>query len=250
MRGLVLYIAHGQTDEWKISSSFFNSYPTDSILKDFDILAYVNSSDVTASQIENYLSLFPNKNKRLIYTPCNGHTIDYSLSLICNNNVYKEDTSLNRSGYLFGVSEAFSYTFDLVRHYDYVIFLNADVYMTDSKKIEDYLIDNFDNDLVHHVNTMRGDFDKGFSTDFTIYRPNKFLNGNHFSYYKDPQYINYITTQGGNIPEQMLKLILTQNDIPYKIMGPSTRNNRKPDEFGVWHCHDNEEALLFLNGGE
>ena len=29
-------------------------------------------------------------------------------------------------------------------------------------------------------------------------------------------------------------------------MGPSTRNNRKPDDFGIWHCHDKETAKNFL----
>ena len=251
MRGIFLFVGHGQTEEWVNSASFFSLFTQKSLLRSFDILAYVNSTDVSAGQIEDYLSYFPNKVKRLFYTPCNGHSIDLTLPLDSSSNIYKSNTNLNRMGYWYGIIEAYANTFDLVRRYDYVVQLNPDVYITDSQKIERYLESNLSYPAAHHVNSMRGDQENGFSTDFHIYRPNLFRR-NHFLDSMLPGVAETLRLRGETeeryrfVPEQLLKKLVIDSGLPYTIIGPSTRNNRAIDSLGLWHCHNNEDVEKFF----
>ncbi len=251
MKGIFLFVGHGQSQEWMNAARFFSLFGQKSLLRSFDILAYVNSTGVSAGAIEEYLTHFPNKIKRLFYTPCNGHSLDSTLSLDCAPNVYKIDTSVNRMGYWYGIIEAYANTFDLLRQYDYVIQLNPDVYITDSTKIECYLESNYTNSIAHHVNTMRGDIENGFSTDFHIYRPNLF-HRNHFSDYALPDMAAALRMRSEKeknyrfIPEQLLKKLVIGSGLCYTVIGPSTRNNREIDQHGLWHCHNNRDVDQFL----
>jgi hypothetical protein len=248
MKGAFLIVGHSQTIEWEFAAQFFDRFSARSVFRGFDLLAYVNSTLVTAGQIERYLELFPNKSKKLLYTPCNGHTVDAALDLNCESNLYKVDTSRNRFGYWYGVIEAVSGTFDLLKTYDWVIQLNPDVYVTDDKLLWTYIETNNDTKFVHHVNTMRGDIKNGFSTDFQLYRPAKFRR-NHFLDYRNHALLKGLREKKESIsefrfvPEQLLKHLVTASQEPYQIIGPSTRNNREIDRLGLWHCHDNERVL-------
>jgi hypothetical protein len=163
MKLAILLTGHAQTKEWELNAEFFRNMPNDSIIKNADILAYVNCKDIKASQIENYLDNFPNPRKYLFYTPMNGHTVA-NLPIDMSTNEYKTNFN-NRAGYLFGALEAYTNTFDLLKSYDYVIQINPDVYITNYAKLEDYLKSNMNTDSVFHVNTMRSDIDKGFTCD-------------------------------------------------------------------------------------
>ena len=114
MKTAILIVGHSQKEEWKINASYFSKMSNDSIIKNSDILAYVNCKDIKASTIESYLDLFPNKNKYLLYTPSNGHSIE-TLPLDVKSNSYKIDYNKNRTGYLFGVLEAYCNTFQIGR---------------------------------------------------------------------------------------------------------------------------------------
>ena len=245
MKSLILFTAHGSTEEWEIAAAFMNSYPKDSILRNADILAYVNCPEIPASRIEEYLKKFPNKNKRLLYTPLNGHTVDPSLELTEQGNGLKtshKDLGFyhsqvkNTFGWRAGTLEAYALTFPLVRHYDYVIHLNIDVYITNRKNIEGLLLDNLDNDIAHHVFRWRGD--QGFATDCQIYRPNKF-SYNHFKYYKEG--IKKLREGKSFVTEAVLAWLLKRDEkIKYSVI-PYARTT-----FGMWHTHDNEAAWNFL----
>ena len=255
MKGAFLFVGHSQTSEWQYSAQFFNQFSEQSVLRDFDLLAYVNSTRVSATQMESYLELFPNKSKKLLYTPCNGHSVDSSLDLNCESNLYKEDTSKNRFGYWYGVIEAVCGTFDLLRTYDWVIQLNPDLYVTDGDRLWSYIETYIDSEHLYHVNTMRGDIKNGFSTDFQMYRPSKFER-NHFRDYQDHDLLfNLRTKKEFNaefrfVPEQLLKHLIVNSQQPYRIIGPSTRNNREIDSLGLWHCHDNKRAVEQLDKTE
>jgi hypothetical protein len=177
------------------------------------------------------------------------------MPLSVETNLYKENYSINRKGYLYGILEAYSTTYDLLKQYDYVVQVNPDVYVTDHSPLENYMSENMNNNIVHHVNTMRGDINKGFSCDFTLYRPN-ISSQNYFSLYKSPD-ISYDIDQKSLIdqnykflPEQFLKSVIISSGTSYKIMCPSTRNDRKIDAFGIWHCHNCDEARQFLSNKE
>lgn len=250
MKVAILIVGHSQTDEWEISANYYDAFPDSSILKNSDILAYVNCRSIRASKIESYLDIFPQKNKFLLYTPMNGHSVS-DMPLDVETNLYKQNYSINRKGYLYGILEAYHTTFDLLKNYDYVVQVNPDVYITDHIALENYMVSNFDNKIVHHVNTMRGDAKKGFSCDFTLYRPN-ILKQNYFSLYKSDK-ISYDIAQKSLVdenyrflPEQILKSVILESGISYNVMCPSTRNDRKIDEFGLWHCHDCNAAREFL----
>lgn len=250
MKIAILIVGHSQTEEWEISADFYRSFPDSSILKQADVLAYVNCRSIKASTIESYLDRFPQKNKFLMYTPLNGHSVS-NIPLNVETNLYKLNNSINRKGYLYGILEAYHTTFDLLKEYDYVVQVNPDVYITDNALLENYMMNNFDNEIVHHVNTMRGDANKGFSCDFTLYRPN-ISRGNYFSLYRDVQVLHDITRKSQVdenyrfLPEQFLKRVILDSGTSHKVMCPSTRNNRKIDEFGLWHCHDCAAAKEFL----
>jgi hypothetical protein len=250
MRVAILIVGHSQTEEWEVSASFFNKFPKDSVLKNSDVLAYVNCRDVSAARIESYLSNFPQPNKFLHYTPLNGHSVT-NIPLDVKTNVYKTDYNFNRQGYLFGILEAYSSTFDMLKGYDYVLQVNPDVYVTRHDSLEDYMTRNFENRTVFHVNTMRSDIDKGFSCDSVIYRPN-LMADNFFSLYRHPQILGEVMKKRETdpnykfLPEQILKHIIIATSNTYSVMSPGTRNNRLVDSFGLWHCHDVDAAKTFL----
>ncbi len=249
MKLAILLTGHAQTKEWELNAEFFRNMPNDSIIKNADILAYVNCKDIKASQIENYLDNFPNPRKYLLYTPMNGHTVA-NLPIDMSTNEYKTNFN-NRAGYLFGALEAYTNTFDLLKSYDYVIQINPDVYITNYAKLEDYLKSNMNTDSVFHVNTMRSDIDKGFTCDFIIYRPNKMVN-NVFSFYKAPEVMGYVLEKSKTepnfkyVPEQILKRICDVLNLGYSVICQGTRNNRQIDEYGMWHCHNNDDVQSFL----
>jgi hypothetical protein len=241
MKVAILLTSHAQTLEWEINAEFFKRMPKNSILRNADMLAYVNSTDIKASEAEKYLKSFPNPKKYLLYTPLNGHTVA-NLPIDAKTNKYKTNSS-NRAGYLFGAIEAYTRTFDLLRDYDYVVQINTDVYITDFNKIENYLCENFNNENVFHVNTMRGDINKGFTCDTIIYRPN-IMKNNVFQYCQSPEVMGFVLEKSNIepdfkfIPEQILKRLCEVLNLKYKVICPGTRNNRTIDAFGLWHCHD------------
>jgi hypothetical protein len=246
-------VAHSQTEEWGISAKFFRRMPEDSLFRNADLLAYMNCRAIKASQVEAWLELFPHENKYLYYTPMNGHSVA-SLPLNVAANVYKENYDVNKQGYLFGILEAYSSTFDLLKDYDYVIQVNPDVYLAEPAKLEAYLLANFDNDVVHHVNTMRRDIRNGFSCDFTVYRP-RLVKDNHFALYRHPDVLGQVMEKAKTepeyrfLPEQVLKHLILKAGHKYQVICPGTRINRKIDDYGVWHCHDNEAARRYLERG-
>jgi hypothetical protein len=252
IRTAILVIGHSQTEEWSICADFFRRMPDDSLLRNADLLAYVNCTSIRAAQVEAYLERFPQEKKFLYYTPMNGHSVA-DLPLDVKANVYKEDYGVNRQGYLFGVLEAYANTFDLLKHYDYVVQINPDVYIANGR-LERYLVENFDNDIVHHVNTMWADIKRGFSCDFTVYRP-RLARTNHFALYRDPEVMDYVLERARtdpdyrSIPEQILKHLVLKAGHKYQVICPSTRYNRKIDAYGIWHCHDNEAARRYLERG-
>jgi len=245
MKVSILLTGHAQTKEWELNSEFFNKMSEDSILKNADILAYVNCKDIKASQIEKYLDLFPNPKKYLLYTPLNGHSVS-NLPIDVSTNQYKTNFN-NRAGYLFGALEAYFGTFDLLKSYDYVIQINPDVYITNYKKIEEYLKDNLNNESVFHVNTMRSDLNKGFTCDFIIYRPS-LMKENIFQFYRSPEVMGYVLEKSKSdqnfkyIPEQILKRLCEVLDLKYSVICNGTRNNRLIDEYGMWHCHETSDV--------
>lgn len=246
MKCLILFTAHGSTEEWEIAAAFMNSYPDDSILRNADILAYVNCPEIPASQIEKYLKKYPNKNKRLFYSPLNGHTVDESLGLLSSGNGLKFSNEShefyhsqvkNILGWRAGTLEAYAITFPLVRQYDYVIHLNIDAYVTNTEYIDRLLVDNLNNDVSHHVFDWRNG--NGFASDCQIYRPSKFKY-NHFQDYKIG-IDKYKDRSNKFVTEYILSwLIKKDSEIKYKII-PSNRR-----DFGIWHTHDNEKVLKFI----
>lgn len=249
MKVAILLTAHAQTKEWELNAEFFRRMPSDSILRNADILAYANSKDIKASQIEQYLDLFPNSRKYLLYTPMNGHSVA-NLPIDVSTNQYKTNNN-NRAGYLFGALEAYSGTFDLLKSYDFVIQINPDVYITNYEKLENYLKDNLNTDSVFHVNTMRSDLNKGFTCDFIVYRPNMMSN-NYFAFYKAPEVMGYVGEKSKidpnfkYIPEQILKRLCEVFNLKYSVICQGTRNNRQIDEYGMWHCHEIKDVQSFL----
>lgn len=251
MKAAILIVGHSQNEEWKLNAEFFCKFPEDSLLRNAHLLAYVNSN-IEASKIENYLKFFPQKIKKLFYTPINGHSVD-DLPLDTDSNKYKLNYSVNSSGYTWGILEAYSSTFPLLKDYDWIIQINPDVYITDNLKIEKYLADNFENQIAFHVNTMRGNESLGFNSDFIIYRP-KIMKINHFEIYKNEKFRQKILEQkfSGNLnykhlPEKILQSIIKMSGLQYSIICPGTRNNREIDQFGIWHCHDNTLVKNKLN---
>ena len=79
IRTAILVIGHSQTDEWAICAEFFRRMPEDSILRNADLLAYVNCTAISAAQVEAYLEQFPQQQKFLYYTPMNGHSVAHNL---------------------------------------------------------------------------------------------------------------------------------------------------------------------------
>jgi len=245
MKLAILITAHAQTTEWELNAEFFKRMPSDSIIRNADIIAYANCKDIKASKIEQYLDLFPNPRKYLLYTPLNGHSVA-NLPIDVSTNQYKTNFN-NRAGYLFGALEAYTGTFDLLKTYDYVVQINPDVYITDCSKLENYLMEKINSPEVFHVNTMRSDINKGFTCDFIVYRPNM-MPGNIFSSYKSPEVMNYVLEKSNSdpnfkfIPEQILKRICDVFNLKYGVICPGTRNGRQIDAYGLWHCHDIDAA--------
>lgn len=245
MKVAILLTGHAQTKEWELNAEFFKRMSHDSILRNADILAYVNCPDIKASQIENYLDNFPNPKKYLLYTPLNGHSVA-ELPINVSTNEYKTNFN-NRAGYLFGALEAYAGTFDLLKMYDYVVQINPDVYITNFNKLENYLKENQHTDSVFHVNTMRSDINKGFTCDFIIYRPN-LMNGNIFNFYRSPDVMGYVIEKAKTdqnfryTPEQILKRLCEVLNLKYSVICEGTRNNRLIDEYGMWHCHETSEV--------
>ena len=245
MKIAILLTGHAQTREWELNAEFFKRMSEDSLLKNADILAYVNCPNIKASIVEKYLENFPNKKKYLFYTPLNGHSVS-NIPLDVSTNDYKTNFN-NRAGYLFGALEAYSGTFDLLKMYDYVVQINPDVYVTNYLKIENYLKENFKNNSVIHTNTMRSDINKGFTCDFIVYRPN-LMKENYFQFYKSPEVMGYVLEKSKvdpnfkYIPEQILKRLCEVFDLKYSVICNGTRNNRLIDEYGMWHCHEITEV--------
>lgn len=251
MKIATLIVGHSQTEEWNVSARFFKRFPNDSVLKNSDLLAYVNCRDVKASLIEDYLDQFPQCNKFLHYTPLNGHSVA-DVPLCIGSNAYKKDYNVNRHGYLFGILEAYTSTFDMLKNYDYVLQINPDVYVTEHELLEKYMVNNFSGTTSFHVNTMRGDFEKGFSCDSLLYRP-KLMKDNIFSLYRHPNVLEEVMKKRETdpnykfIPEQILKNLILATSSTYNVMCPGTRNNRMIDAYGLWHCHDIEAAKKELD---
>jgi len=253
MKCAILYTSHENTYEWDFSARFLDRLPDESILKNADILAYVNSQKVSATQIENYLLKFPNKNKRLFYSPVNGHTIFKDLDLTSEPQQINIKKKMSSSpGWFAGTLEAYFLTFPLLRSYDYVIHLNIDCYVTNHENIEKYMLKNFPNDISHHFSRFRSGPTSGLTTSSQIYRPNKFKY-NHFENYKktikkycsqklfnDRKSLN----QKDWVPtEIIMKKMLKDNEIKYNIFCEQKGRN----DFGLLHSHDKERIKLLLN---
>ncbi|HEX9206841.1 MAG TPA: hypothetical protein VF851_01305 [Steroidobacteraceae bacterium] len=252
LKAAILIVGHSQTEEWTLCADYFRRMADDSLLKTADVLAYVNCTSIRAAQVEAYLERFPQQKKFLLYTPMNGHSVA-DLPLDVQANVYKADYDVNRQGYLFGILEAYANTFDLLKQYDYVVQINPDVYVTNDR-LERYLLENAGNDVVHHVNTMRGDVENGFSCDFTVYRP-RLARENHFALYRHPDVLDFVLGKAQTepnyrfVPEQILRHLVLKSGLKYQVICPSTRNNRRIDAYGIWHCHDNAAARQYLQKG-
>ena len=225
MKTLIFYTSHRQLEEIKYSALFFQQFPINSILKQADIMLVHGNPKIDSQKLEEYLNMFPNKNKRLLYTKQN-------------------------EGYLWGSFEKLYNFFYLFKDYHYVINTNPDVYITRDNEISNLLLDNLNNDIVYFVNMMRGSLKKGFSADFQIFKPTLFKK-NYFKIYKNKYYRFYFNIlrkfNRKFTTELMLQKMIRKNNLKHKILYPSYRYQREIDPYGIWHCHDNERVKKYLS---
>lgn len=227
MKVLLFYRSFRQQEEIEISAGLLSRTKT---LKNFDLTLHCNNIE---SNIWNYFSKFPNKNKELIHTSRNA-------------------------GYLKGCFQSLSRNYHNFKEYDYVVHIQADVFILNEHQIIKIL-----NEYKHtkdvFICTKSKQDERFLSFDFFIFKP-KLLKENIFNRWKDSQFNRETLelkpketkppTNKPLSPELLLYKILTVEKIPYKLIKRYDNDQWSPrriDLLNLWHEHDVDKVKKYIS---
>jgi O-methyltransferase len=219
---LLLYTSHRQIQEVHIQSLLFKKFPEKyTNISQVDILFYCNSTQIAKEDLIKYLNMFPNKNKKLIYT---------------NKNI----------GYSWGGHEAISETFDIWKEYDVCLHLHPDVFILR----DDILFDIIKNNKGDFIGTHNLDpkTTPHFAFDFFMFRPRQIFNShkNVFNFFD-----LYLTEKRNyEMPEKLLLDLTTKYKFNTSVVKRYDNNHwepRRPDNIGLYHEHDLQKIIRILN---
>lgn len=227
MKVLLFYRSFRQQEEIGISADLLSRTKT---LKNFDLTLHCNNIE---SNIWSYFSKFPNKNKELIHTSRNA-------------------------GYLKGCFQSLSRNYCNFKKYDYVVHIQADVFILNEDQIIKIL-----NEYKHtkdvFICTKSKQDERFLSFDFFIFKPN-LLEENIFNRWSNewfnretlefnPNSTNTLTNRPLP-PEYLLYKILTVEKIPYKLIKRFDNDQwhpRRIDLLNLWHEHDVDKVKNYIS---
>jgi len=221
MKVLLFITGHSQLHEY----NYFNRFLQQSGLK-CDVFIYCNNPEISPD-IVKYYQEFPHTNKHLFITTLN-------------------------SGYRTGGMEAMSRAIQMgtFHVYDYVIRLHPDVFITESRYLNEILYANRETDTVFFMTKYFPDDPTHFASDFFIFKPrlltvNIFLD-ELYTYTDSPEHYLYHIIKKYNVKHQVIKRFDNNNWNPRRI----------DDHLKLYHEHDLEKVkgkfivyLTFMGGG-
>tara|TARA_B110000285_G_scaffold234725_2_gene312728 strand:+ start:1962 stop:2771 length:810 start_codon:yes stop_codon:yes gene_type:complete len=117
-------------------------------------------------------------------------------------------------GYFWGAQEAISDNFGRLHGADFVIHLNSNVFITNIRRVIEYLFENINSKSAFFINEFmrKKNNERGFKTQFTIFRPvmNFYKNYNNDAFKR--------TLVPRPIPEHMIKAMCLANNYEYTII--------------------------------
>ena len=209
MKNLLFYTLHRQYDEIEYSSYFFNKNKF--LKQNFEVIVHCNNQNRTLQELKNKCK-FNTKTEIILTTKNNGYSSGH-IEALCDN-------------------------FELFKKYDYCIHLHPDCYITNDIKLQNIFKDEFDYAVSpsFHMNRMC------YSTDFFVFKPNLNIFNNYEKIWK---------SFPNTIPEYYFYDII-KNDMSLKIKILDRYPNlngtgfRTIDNFDLWHEHDNEKVLRYI----
>ena len=188
-------------------------------------------------KLKQYCDIFIHSNNIL------NNILDSVQYIETNKRIYITDKN---SGFRNGGLEALSDVVDMLKlfsndcQYQYVIHLHPDVFICNEQPILSLLEQELNSDNVFYCNLSLVDFCL-YSFDFFIFKP-KLLSENIFKNWQE----------NVNSPELYLYHCITKNNLKHVLLDIYIDNwyleqRKSPDLLGLWHSHELDLIVDFLN---